>query len=105
MSSQRKPRRQFTAIGDVLDQVLKGYHQKSRSDLSHVCRVWDRAVGAAIADNTRPVAMKGKQLVVVVTSSTWLHQLQFLKKQLIAGINRQTDAVSVEDIKFRIGAF
>ncbi len=105
MSSKRRSNRQFTAIGDVLAEVLNGYRRKSSGDLSRVCRLWESTVGAAIAENTRPVAMKGKQLVVVVTSSAWLHQLQFLKEQMVDGINRQTSENLVEDIKFRIGSF
>ncbi len=105
MSSRRKTNRQFTAIGDVLAQVLRGYERKARSDLSRVHRVWDDCVGAAIAANTRPVALKGARLVVVVTSSAWLHQLQFLKQDLIERLNRRAGGDIVEDIRFRIGTF
>ncbi len=105
MSSRRKTNRQFTAIGEVLSQVLRGYERKSRSDLSRVHRVWDACVGDTIASNTRPVALKGAQLVVVVTNSAWLHQLQFLKQDLLERINRQAGEGIVEDIRFRIGTF
>jgi len=102
MSSRRKTNRQFTAIGDVLSEVLKGYERRSRGGLPHVQRVWKACVGPAIAANTRPVALRGGRLVVVA-SSTWLHQLQFLKPDIIGGLNRHTGDVVVEDIRFRIG--
>ncbi len=105
MSSRRKTNREFTALGDVLSRVLSGFERKSRSDLSRVHRVWDSCVGDAIATNTRPVALKGAQLVVVVTNSAWLHELQFLKQDLLDRINRQAGEDIVEDIRFRIGTF
>jgi len=105
MSRKRKSIGRFIAIGDVLADVLNTCRQKSRSDLSRVRQLWDSVVGAAIAANTRPVSLKKKQLVVIVTNSSWLHQLQFLKKQMIDEINRKMVTIMVEDIKFKIGTF
>jgi predicted nucleic acid-binding Zn ribbon protein len=40
---------------------------------------------------------------VNVTSSTWMHQLQFLKKDIIKQINHALGKELVEEIKFKIG--
>lgn len=104
MSRNRKSNRQFTAIGDVLAGVLSKCRQKSHGDLSRVWQLWDSAVGSAIAANTRPVSLKGRQMVVLVANSPWLHQLQFLKKQMIDEINRRMGEVIVDEIKFKIGS-
>ena len=105
MSRRQQSNQPFTSIGDVLSEILRGYRRKSRSDLSRVCLVWDSIAGATIAANSRPVAMKGKKLTVIVTNSNWLQHLQFHKSQLIDGINRQVNDALVEDIRFKIGTF
>ena len=64
---------------------------------------WDNLVGASIAANARPAVFKGKLLLVHVTSSTWLQQLQFLKTEMIRKINAEFGQTLVEDIKFKIG--
>ena len=61
------------------------------------------AVGEVIARNARPGAFKGKLLLVNVTSSTWAHQLQFLKKDIIKKVNDALGKELVEEIKFKIG--
>ncbi|MFC1813872.1 DUF721 domain-containing protein [Thermodesulfobacteriota bacterium] len=60
-------------------------------------------VGKAIAENARPAAFKGKMLLVHVTSSTWIHELQFLKKDIIRKVNNALGEEQVEEIKFKIG--
>lgn len=105
MPRKRKSNHRFTAIGDVLADVLDTCRQKSQSDFSRIWQLWDGAVGSAIAANTRPVSLKGRQMVVLVTNSSWLHQLQFLKKQMVDEINHRMAATIVDDIKFKIGTF
>jgi predicted nucleic acid-binding Zn ribbon protein len=70
-----------------------------------IWRVWDRAVGAEIARNARPAAIKGPLLLVHVTSSTWLHHLQYRKGDLLAQLNDALGQAVVSDIKFKIGSF
>jgi predicted nucleic acid-binding Zn ribbon protein len=70
-----------------------------------VWRVWDRLVGENIARNARPAAFKGSLLLVYVTSSTWLHHLQFQKKEIVNRLNDDLGQSLVSDIKFKVGSF
>lgn len=90
-------------IGNVIRNVLGSYRQESDEDLVRIWSLWDNAVGEVIAGNARPEAFKGKLLLVNVTSSTWAHQLQFLKKDIIAKVNQALGKALVEDIRFKIG--
>ena len=90
-------------IGDIIDHVLKTCRQDFDGDLARVWSLWDTAMGDAIAKNTRPEAFKGKLLLVNVNSSAWMHQLQFLKKDMIDKINTAFGKELVQDIKFKIG--
>jgi len=90
-------------IGDIINHVLKTCRHDCDGDLAQVWSLWDTAVGDVIAKNTRPEAFKGKLLLVHVNSSAWMHQLQFLKKDMIDKINAALGKELVQDIKFKIG--
>ena len=72
-------------------------------ELMGIWSLWDKAVGNVIAENTRPYAVKGKLLMVNVISSTWMHHLQFLKKDMTNAINGSIGKTVIEDIIFKIG--
>ena len=44
-----------------------------------------------------------KLLLVCASSSVWIHQLQFLKADIIDNVNRALGKKLVEDIKFKVG--
>ena len=94
-----------THIGGVLSELLKHFRPEAEQAMPEIWHVWDRVVGADIACNARPAAFKGSILLVYVTSSTWLHHLQYLKNDLIARLNDDLGQAVVSDIKFKIGAF
>ena len=64
---------------------------------------WDQAVGPDIARNAQPAAFKGELLLVHVSNSVWLHQLQFLKADLITRINTACGSQLVARMTFKIG--
>jgi len=92
-------------IGGVLAGLLKQFRPEAEQGMLRIWRVWDRVVGADIARNARPAAFKGSILLVHVTSSTWLHHLQYLKKDLLVRLNEDLGQAIVSDIKFKIGTF
>ncbi|OQY08263.1 MAG: hypothetical protein B6I22_01235 [Desulfobacteraceae bacterium 4572_123] len=91
------------AIGRILPRVLQSCRGHSDQTLIRVWDLWDAAVGAVIAADAQPEAFKGKILIVKVSSSTWIHHLQFLKKDIIVKINDALGQDLVEEIKFKIG--
>lgn len=93
----------FVHIRNILDDVLEPYRSKPDFELKEVWRLWDGAVGETIAQNARPAAFKGKVLVVHVSSSAWIHQLQFLKNEMIDKLNAALGKTLVEELKFKIG--
>jgi predicted nucleic acid-binding Zn ribbon protein len=92
-------------IGGVLNELLKHFRPEAEQGMLRIWRVWDRAVGAEIARNARPAAVKGSILLVHVTSSTWLHHLQYRKGDLLARLNDALGQAAVSEIKFKIGSF
>jgi predicted nucleic acid-binding Zn ribbon protein len=103
MQKKRQPNKTFTPIGRVLESILVQYRSDSSGGILHLANVWEKAVGPPISDNAKPFAVKGSLLLVHVSSSAWLHQLQFLKSDLLEKLNRGLKNERIEDIKFKIG--
>jgi predicted nucleic acid-binding Zn ribbon protein len=103
MGNYRKKSKKSAHIGSILNDVLKTLRPEADGGLVQVWQLWDDAVGRAIAENARPAAFKGKLLLVHVASSPWIHQLQFLKKEIIEKLNVALGQDLIEDIKFKIG--
>ena len=83
----KKNKAKFVHIGSIIDDVLKTYRREPDGELIRVWHIWDSIVGEVISKNAKPAAFKGRILLVYVTSSTWVHQLQFLKEEMIAKLN------------------
>ncbi len=99
----KKDKAEFVHIGSIIDDVLKTYRRESDGELMRVWHVWDSIVGDVISKNAKPAAFKGRILLVHVTSSTWVHQLQFLKAEMIAKLNEALGKSLIDDLKFKIG--
>ena len=104
-NERRKNKKQFVQLGNVLPNVLRSLRTGGDEQLLHVWEYWDRTVGEVIADNAQPLAFKGKLLLVEVTSSAWLHELQFLKEDIIKNLNSALGKELISEIKFKIGSF
>jgi predicted nucleic acid-binding Zn ribbon protein len=102
---KRSQKKDFSHIGSIIGNVLKEYLPESASELTRVWQIWDDAVGEIIAANAQPVAFKRDLLLVHATSSTWIHQLQFLKADIISKLNAALGKPMISEIKFKIGPF
>jgi predicted nucleic acid-binding Zn ribbon protein len=103
MNTKRKNLKKPLPIGSIIPKVLRSCRLEADEELSQIWDLWDQAVGKAISENTRPAAFKGKLLLVHASSSTWIQQLQFLKKDMIRKVNEALGKSLVEEIKFKIG--
>ena len=103
MEKKRLPNKIFTPIGRVLESILDQCRSDSGGGIQHLAHVWEKAVGPPISDNAKPFAVKGSLLLVHVSSSAWLHQLQFLKVELLEKLNDNLKNERIEEIKFKIG--
>ena len=103
MREKKESNKEAAPIGELVGKLLGKYRQESDQELTKIWDLWAGTVGGPIAENTRPAAFKGKILIVYVSSSTWMQQLQFLKKDIIEKVNNALGKDLVEEIKFRIG--
>lgn len=104
MDRGRTPAKKFTHIGDVLAQTLRNCRRETNETLARVGSFWPEVVGGTLGEHSCPAAMKGRLLLVHVNSSVWLHEMRFLKEDMIKNINRILGQPLIRDIKFKVGA-
>jgi len=96
--------KEAVAISDVLSSVLKKLGLGHRVRVARIAQDWERLVGSKIAQHCRPVAVRGRTLVVNVDSSVWLSELtQFFKDKILEQIHGEPGGKSIKEIRFRIG--
>ncbi|MBF0241147.1 MAG: DUF721 domain-containing protein [Desulfamplus sp.] len=90
-------------ISEILDSILKNIRPSSDIGMTTIWQIWSTTVGDAIAKETKPGAFKDGNLIVHVSSSVWMQQLKYLKKDIIDKLNKYLNANMVRDIIFKIG--
>ena len=65
-------------------------------------RDWADVVGPRVAHHTRAVAFHEGVLQVEVESSPWMHELGFLKRDLVRKVNAHLGRRLVRDVRFRV---
>ena len=61
---------------------------------------WPAVAGARLARHTRAVSFRDGTLAVEVEGSAWMHELGFLKRELVRNLNRHLGADVVSDVRF-----
>jgi predicted nucleic acid-binding Zn ribbon protein len=101
--TEKRSSADFVHIGQVLSSVLKSCRRGGDIELPRIWHVWPQVVDRAVAQNTRPAAIKDDLLLVHVSSSPWIHRLQFLKQDIIEKLNTAMGKTVVRDMTFKIG--
>ena len=61
---------------------------------------WDRIVGPPVARHTRAISFHEGVLRIEVEGSSWMHQLGFLKRDLVRKVNEHLGRPLVRDVRF-----
>jgi hypothetical protein len=89
--------------GHILEGVLSSSGLQRRMQEQKILDSWAQAVGKPVAERTRPLRVRSGVLEVVVDSSVWMQQLQFMKGLILQNLSRDLGAAPVKDIRFCIG--
>jgi hypothetical protein len=63
-----------------------------------IWRVWEDAVGAHIVRRAEPVRLRGRTLVVAVSSAPWMQELNLLKRTIVNAVNARLDRPLIDDL-------
>jgi hypothetical protein len=91
------------SIHTILEQTLKGLELDAPMKTYSIWGAWQKIVGAPVALQTQPRAIRNHILFIDVSHSTWMQQLQFLKPTLLEKINAFLGEPLIEDIRFKVG--
>lgn len=90
-------------IGDIVSVALKTCRREPENAMTRIKGAWENVVGERIFAHCRPMSLKNGTLIVHVSSSTWLHHLGYLKKEILPKVNQAAGNRIVRDLRFRIG--
>jgi predicted nucleic acid-binding Zn ribbon protein len=89
-------------IGALLPRVLRDHGLQEGVAGWRAVQEWPEAVGPRIARRARATAFQEGTLQVEVEGSSWLHELGFLKRELIRQVNRRLGSMQVRELRFSI---
>ncbi len=98
-TSSRKPE----PLGAILQKLLRKLDVPHKRADSRIVDLWKQAVGPQIASRTIPENLKRGSLHVLVATPVWLHQLQFLKEEIIVKLNELSGQDEFRRLFFSIG--
>ncbi len=88
---------------NALSTVLNRYGIAKEIREHRILIQWHKIVGPRVGKHTTPDALDKGLLWVRVDSSSWMHQISFLKSEIIAKANDLCGKELVKDIRFHLG--
>ena len=95
--------RRPAAVADLLSALLRGTPAETRLKEGRIWLVWEDAVGSRIASHAKPAAFRNGTLTLTVDSAPWMQQLSYLKRELIAKVNKELEEELVKDLFMKGG--
>lgn len=103
MYPKRKYQKNLQKLGDVLQKTLKHLNISRDFMNQNILNAWNKAVGPQISAQTHPDRLKKNTLFVKVSNSIWMHQLQFMKSDIIDKTNNVLGKEIIKNIYFSVG--
>ena len=88
------------ALSLVLGRLMKRLGLEDELQGWKAVEEWARVVGPQMALRTRAVGFERGVLRVEVEGSAWMHELSYLKQELIKAVNRELGTNRVRDVRF-----
>lgn len=107
LSRQRKRKRGVKigprGAGSAIGSVLKSYGIAKEVREHRLIMHWHKVVGPRIAGKTTPDGLDKGVLWVRVDSSAWMHQLSFLRAEIVEKANELCGSKVITDVRFHLG--
>lgn len=87
-------------LAGAVDRWIREHNAGKKLREADVLERWAELVGESVAAQATPQSLKKGKLVLRVQSSTWRHQLLYMRKELIASINAGAGETIVREIVF-----
>ncbi len=94
----------LTPLGDILSALLADSNLPFNPRDATIWKIWDEAVGSAIARNAQPLWIKDRRLRVKVSDPIWLQELSYMEVTIREKLNARLGRQAVEKIEFRLNS-
>jgi predicted nucleic acid-binding Zn ribbon protein len=86
------------SIKQVIEQLLKAYKLDDRLAERRLVQAWDEVMGKMIANHTKDIYIKHKQLFVSLDSAALRNELSMAKSKIIKMMNEAAGAEVINDV-------
>jgi len=93
----------FTHIKEVIDDLFTTSALPINLGDARIWKIWDRVVGKEIAEHARPSTINRGILLVKVTDSVWVQELEFMAETIKDKLNSRLRTDTVRKIRFKVG--
>ena len=100
----RQDKKSFTHIKEVIDDIFAASALPIDFDDIRIWKLWDGVVGKRIAQHARPSWIKKGVLLIKVTDSVWVQELEFKAETIKERLNKNLQREAIKRIRFRVGA-
>ncbi len=90
-----------TSTRSIVKSLFEDMGVASRIEQHQIWLIWDKVVGAQIAAHARPASVRNNVLEVRVAHAVWMQQLQLLKPQILAKLNRELTCAPIDSMYLR----
>lgn len=87
-------------LAAILPDVLRDLRLDETAAGWRAVAEWPALAGERIAKRTRAVAYRDGVMTIEVEGSAWMHELGFLKRELVRRANQRAGADVVRDVRF-----
>ncbi|NOY84367.1 MAG: DUF721 domain-containing protein [Nitrospirae bacterium] len=91
------------AISPILKTMNRKLGLEKEMIFYRLKKEWPTFVGQTLSEHTRPERLKFKMLTLSVDGPTWMHELTFLKKDIIKKINTRLGKNLIQTLHLKIG--
>lgn len=94
--------RRLSSITPILNRLTKKAGLEKGIASFKLGEHWEEAVGHQVAAHTYPQEIRFSTLIILVDEAVWMHQLSFMKKEIIDKVNYFLKSRPIQDLRFRI---
>jgi hypothetical protein len=98
-----RKKRNLAPVSEIVGNITKKFGPGFNATVFKLQSLWIETVGEHVGIHSEPIKLYGKKLVVRVEHSSWMHELSYLKPEMIAKINSILGTCQINDVRFISG--